>query len=201
MQHIGGATVTDSFLAMIVSLLATVSTVYGILAIQRLRAEETAGGAEPLLATRLSRRGWVARYLFMAAGGGVVVLLSGAVGLGVTAAVTTGDVGIVGKVLAAALSYSPAMWISVGLAIVLFSFAPRALGLAWIVLGYAITLTMLGALLQLPRWMDNLSPFGHIPDLPAGDFTVVPLVALTAITAGLIWIGVTAFQRRDISAA
>ena len=36
-------------------------------------------------------------------------------------------------------------------------------------------------LLQLPDWVYDLSPLEHVPRLPVADFTVVPLIALTAV--------------------
>lgn len=199
MADVGGATLIDSFLAMVVSILATVSTIFGILAIQRMRSEETSGRAEPLLSTALSRARWAGSHLVVALGGGAAVMLAAGLGLAITAGFALDDAAVTGDILGAALAYVPALWISVGLAIAIFGLIPRAIGLAWAVLVYALVLSMLGGLLQFPEWMNNLSPFEHVPALPAEEFTITPIVVLTAITAGLIWIGVAAFQRRDLT--
>jgi ABC-2 type transport system permease protein len=57
---------------------------------------------------------------------------------------------------------------------------------------------MLGPLLRLPAWALDLSPYGHVPRLPGGDFRLVPLLWLTALAAALVAIGLTAFRRRDL---
>lgn len=199
LAEIGGATITDSFLTIIISMLATVSTVYGILAVQRMRSEETAGRAEPILATALSRARWTSSHLSIALAGGAAVMLSSALGLGLSAVLAVDDAGIFSDVIRASLAYVPAIWISVGLAVLLFGALPRALGLAWLVLVYAITLSMMGALLQFPDWMNNLSPFGHVPGIPAEEFTITPIVVLIAITSALVWAGIAAFRRRDLT--
>jgi ABC-2 type transport system permease protein len=46
--------------------------------------------------------------------------------------------------------------------------------------------------------MNNLSPFGHVPRIPIEDPNWTPLLALTAIAAGLIVVGLYGFRRRDL---
>ena len=197
--NIGGATALDSFLTMIVSILATVSTIFGILTIQRMRSEETSGRVEPLLSTALSRTRWAGSHLTVALAGGAAVMLSAGLGLAISASFAVEDASMFGDMLGASLAYVPALWISVGLAMAIFGLAPRAIGLAWAVLVYALVLSMFGSLLKFPGWMNDLSPFAHVPGLPAEEFTITPIVVLTAITTGLIWIGVAAFRRRDLT--
>jgi len=52
--------------------------------------------------------------------------------------------------------------------------------------------------LQFPDWMNNLSPFGHVPQLPAADMSWTPMLVLTVVAAGLIWLGLAGFRRRDL---
>ena len=58
---------------------------------------------------------------------------------------------------------------------------------------------MFGVLFKLPAWVIDLSPFQHVPAIPAQDFSAQPLLILTAIAAGLIGIGLIGFRRRDVS--
>jgi ABC-2 type transport system permease protein len=46
----------------------------------------------------------------------------------------------------------------------------------------------------------DLSPFEHVPQLPAEPFTAQPLVALAAVAAALTAAGLAAFRRRDVPA-
>lgn len=198
LSGVGGATLVEQWLSMVISLLAMVSTIYAILAILRLRGEETDGRAEPVLATALSRTRWVTTHMAVAfAGGAGVLLLTGLV-LGIGAAASQGEVDLAWEVLGAAAAYLPAMWLTAGLAVAVFGIAPRVIGLAWLILVYAIVVGYLGALLGFPAWMSDLSPFGHVPRLPGAELTVLPLVVLTAIAAALVAIGLAGFRRRDL---
>ncbi|HEX6969675.1 MAG TPA: ABC transporter permease [Micromonosporaceae bacterium] len=200
-RSIGGASLTESWLAMIISVLAVICTVFAVIAALRPRREETSGRAESVLATSLSRTRWVATHTGIALAGGVVMLVASGAGLGLGAAAGTGDPGIAWTVLQAVLAYAPAVWFTTGLAVAAFGILPRATGLAWALLGYAVLVVYLGGLLQLPDWMLNLSPYTHIPRLPVDEFTAVPLLVLTALAAGLVALGLLGFRRRDLETA
>ncbi|RAY16715.1 ABC transporter permease [Actinomadura craniellae] len=193
-----GTSFTDAFLALILSMLATISAIYAILAAQRLRGEETAGRAEPVLATATSRARWMSGQLAVALFGGAAVILLSALGLGLGAAATAGDAGQLFRILGAGLCYVPALWVTVGVAVALFGLAPRAIALSWVLLVYALTVGIFSGLLKLPSWTMNLSPFGHVPQLPGAEFDLLPLVALTALAAALVAAGLAGFRRRDL---
>ncbi|QFG21837.1 ABC transporter permease [Actinomadura sp. WMMB 499] len=193
-----GASLSDQFVGVIVSMLAAVCAIQAILAMQRPRAEETGGRAEPVLATAVSRTRWLAGHTAVALAGGTLMLLLSGLGAGAVGAVVVGDAGLLPRTVGAALAYAPAVWITAGAALALFGLAPRALALAWAVVVYAVFVTTFGGLLRLPQWMDALSPFGHVPMLPGEDMRWAPLLILSAIAAGLVAAGFAAFRRRDL---
>ncbi|CAM5710450.1 ABC-2 type transport system permease protein OS=Streptomyces violarus OX=67380 GN=FHS41_004652 PE=4 SV=1 [Streptomyces violarus] len=84
------------------------------------------------------------------------------------------------------------------MAVVLFGLAPRAAsgGLGCPV--YAFLVGYLGAILRFPDWMNDLSPFGHVPRLPAAEMSWTPVLVLTAVAAGLVLSGLAGFRRRDL---
>ena len=55
------------------------------------------------------------------------------------------------------------------------------------------------ATFQLPLWVQDISPFTHIPKAPAADITAVPVVSLVAIAAALVLAGLVAFRRRNLA--
>jgi ABC-2 type transport system permease protein len=57
---------------------------------------------------------------------------------------------------------------------------------------------MFGQLLDLPQWVSDLSPFQHVPQLPAADFTAVPLLVLTMLAVALTAAGLAGLRRRDL---
>ncbi|WP_406324776.1 ABC transporter permease [Streptomyces niveus] len=198
LAKIGGASVAESFASMVMVVVAVVAAVYVVMATLRPRAEESAGRAEPLLATGLSRDRWVGSHVAVALAGGTALLLVAGLGFGLAGAASVGDGGLVLRLVGAALAYAPGLWVTVGVAVALFGWYPRAGAAAWIVPVYAFLVGYLGSILQFPDWMNDLSPFGHVPKLPAADMSWTPLLVLTAVAAGLIWLGLAGFRRRDL---
>ncbi len=194
----GGTTLTESWLSVILTVTAIVATVAGVIAALRPRREELSGRAEPVLATALARTTWVATHAAIAMAGGVVLLAVTGAALGGTGALVTGEADLFGQVLGASVAYAPALWLTTALAVAVFGLAPRAIGVVWALLVYAVLMVYLGGLLQLPQWMLNLSPYTHVPGMPAAEFTIWPLAALTAIAAVLVAVGLYAFRRRDL---
>ena len=77
---------------------------------------------------------------------------------------------------------------------------PRAAAAAWGVLAACYLAAFLGPLLSLPDWVMDLSPYSHVPLLPAADFELGPLAALTAVALALVAAGLAGFRRRDVPA-
>jgi ABC-2 type transport system permease protein len=194
-----GGSVVDSFFATTISILAIAGTGFAIQATMRLRSEESAGRAESVLATALSRCGWVGSHLVIAVVGSAVMLAAVGVGNGLTYGISIGDLGEIPRLTAAALAYLPAMWVLVGVTMLLYGLAPRAVLVAWGALAVCLVVGFLGQLLGLPEWVRNLSPFEHVPSVPAADFEFAPLLLLTAVAVALVAGGITAFRRRDIT--
>jgi ABC-2 type transport system permease protein len=55
------------------------------------------------------------------------------------------------------------------------------------------------ATFQLPESVQNVSPFTHVPKVPAAETTVMPILSLLLVAAGLVAVGVIAFRRRDLA--
>ena len=193
------ADIVDQYFAVSMLAMALIGAGFGIQATLRMRGEETAGHLESLLATGLSRRRWSGAYVAVAMGGTVIVLGANGLGAGLADAINSDDAGQLPRLLAAGLAPVPAVWVIVGAAVALFGLVPRAVVAAWGVLGACVLLTVLGPLLGLPGWVLDLSPFEHVPELPAADFSAGPLVWLCAVAAGLTALGMLAFRRRDLA--
>jgi ABC-2 type transport system permease protein len=191
--------IVDQYFAVSMLTMALIGAGFGVQAALRMRGEETAGHLESLLATALSRRAWTAAYVAVAMGGTVVVLAANGLGAGLADAINSHDAGQLPRLLAAGLAPAPAVWVVVAAAVALFGFAPRAVLAAWGVLCACVLLTVLGPLLGLPDRVLDASPFAHVPQLPADDFSAAPLVWLSVIAAALTALGMLAFRRRDLA--
>jgi ABC-2 type transport system permease protein len=195
----GGAGVVDAFLATTFLLGALVVAGFAIQSVLRLRGEESSGRAEPVLATAIGRGRWAAGHLAVALGGSALVLLVTGLGAGLAYAARTGDAAAVPRLAGAALGQLPAVWVLAGLAAAGFGLGPRLSMAGWLALAACVLVAILGPLLDLPSAVVDVSPFTHSPSLPGGSVTAGPLVALTAVAALLVAVGLAAFARRDVS--
>jgi len=193
-----GGSLTDSYLATSFGILALVGTGFAVQSTLRLRSEEMSLRAEPLLATPLSRRRWAMSHLAVAVGGSVIILVIAGLAVAVSYGLGGGDLSLLPSLVGAAVAYAPAMWLLVGLTITLIGLAPRAVAATWAVLAVCLVIGLLGKVLKLPGWLMTLSPFQHVPQLPAADLSILPLMVLTAIAAVLTWAGLSGLRKRDI---
>jgi ABC-2 type transport system permease protein len=194
----GGGSLTDAFFATSLLMLALIAGGFAISSTLRLRSEETGGRAEPLLATALSRTRWITSYLVVALAGSAALMAAAGLGMGLTYGIAAGDVGgQVGSLVGAAVAFVPALWVLIGVTVVLFGFAPRATAGAWGALAACFVIGLFAELFKLPDWVVDLSPFQHVPAMPSHGFALTPVVALTVVAAGLMAAGVLGFRRRD----
>ncbi|WP_367127143.1 ABC transporter permease [Saccharothrix sp. HUAS TT1] len=199
-SRMGGAgAVVDVYLASILGIIALFSAIYVVQATLRLRAEETAFRAEPVLATPVSRFAWVGSHALFATAGAVVVLAAAGAGAGLVHGVRVGDVGgQVARLVGAALAHVPAVWVVAGLALALFALAPKLASASWAVIVVFLVLGQLGPLLRLDQWAMDLSPFTHVPKVPGAELTAAPLLWSALVAAALFAVGFAGFRRRDV---
>lgn len=195
----GRGNLTDTYLSTSLLIMALVAGGPAIQIVQRLRTEEAGQRAEPVLATGTSRWAWAGSHLVVALAGSGLTMVAGGLGLGASYAVIGGGAGQVPRLLAAALVYLPAVWVLAGLAMILFGLAPRFTAGAWLALVACLVVAMFAALLDLPVWVTDVSPFQHTPALPADPLRVLPLGLLAATAAGLLLAGLGAFRARDLA--
>ena len=65
-------------------------------------------------------------------------------------------------------------------------------------LAACLLLGQVGELVGLPGWVVGLSPYGHLPRLPAESFVFRPELGLTAIAAALLALAVWRYRERDV---
>ena len=194
----GQAGLADTYIAAVMGICGSGAAAYALLAALRLRSEEAAQRAEPLLATAVSRTRLMASHLTIALGGSALVLVVAGAGAGIADGARSHDAGQLPRVLGAALAQLPATWVLAGIAVAVVGLVPRWAVASWGVLAAFILLGQVGAIFQLSPTVMDLSPFAHTPHLPGGTFSVAPLAGLCAVAAVLIAAGIGGFRRRDI---
>lgn len=195
----GSELVIDAFLAQIAGMFGMIGAFYGLQAALRARGEEVVTRVEPLLATAVTRWRFVASHLVFALVGSAVVIAAAGLAAGIAHGLRAGGVVTnAGTMLAAALVQLPAIWLVVGVAAVLYGFAPQRTSAAWAVAAGFVLLALFGRVLNLDPLLIDVSPFSHVPQLPAVDVETAPLLWLTLLAAALLGAGLAAFRRRDI---
>jgi ABC-2 type transport system permease protein len=196
----GQAGITDAYLAAIMSLAGLAAAAYATSAVLRLRAEEGAGRAEPLLATAAGRVRWGLSHVAVAVAGTVLLLAVAGVAAGLGYGLRTGSAGPeAARLLGAALVQLPAALAVAGAAVALFGLAPRAcVAGAWSVLAVVVVIALFGQVLRLPGWVTGISPFAHVPKLPGAAVTAAPLLWLSLAALVLAAAGLAGLRRRDI---
>ncbi len=188
----------DSFYTTMLGIVVAVIALYAAGLLLRLRAEEESGRTELLAATGVRRRSLLLAHVLPAllAPSGLLVL-TGAL-IAVPEAVATGEAGLVATITGAALTLAPGLWLVVALGAALLGMAPRLVPLLWVVLGWSMLATWVGALLGLPQWTLDLTPFAALPALPVESFAWAPVLVTTASAAALLGAALWGWGRRDL---
>ncbi|CAM5242973.1 hypothetical protein SGLAM104S_05702 [Streptomyces glaucescens] len=97
---------------------------------------------------------WAAGHLAVAFGGTVLIMLLAGLGLALGHGRDTGPL------LGACLAQVPAVWVIGGVAVLLHGLLPRAAVAAWAVAGAVLLIGWVGPVLDVPRAVLDLSPFG-----------------------------------------
>ncbi|NJP34407.1 ABC transporter permease [Micromonospora thermarum] len=196
----GGTDLVDAFLAAMLGLFALTLGAYVVQALLRTRADESDGILEAVLATAVSRHRWLLTQISGAVLGAVALMLLAGVSTGLGYGLVAGDaLGHALELGGAAVLRLPALLVVAGVVTALFGLAPRwSVALSWAVLMVFLLLGQLGAVLDLPQAVLNLSPYTHVPSVPAVDPAVLPLVLLTGVGAVLLAAGLAGFRHRDV---
>jgi ABC-2 type transport system permease protein len=199
-QKLGGVSgLTDAFLSTEMGMLGLLASAFGIQAALRLRSEQTALRAEPILATGVTRSRWLASHVIVALFGTGVLVLIGGLGSGISSGASLGNMGRqVPRMIAAAAVQLPAIWLVTALVVILFGAAPKLVTAGWALFGAFLLVGQFGPVFNLPQGVMDLSPYAHTPRLPGGDFSATPVLALSAIAAVLLAAGFATFRQRDI---
>lgn len=195
---IEGFSLTEQYLTMLMSVISIICTIPALMIVLKLKEEEKKNRTEHLLARAVSRTTLMGSFSLISFVVGFIMLLLAVIGLWSAGTVVMENPITFGTLFKAAMVYLPAMWVMIGVAVLLIGFAPRVTSLTWLFLGYSFFVVYLGALLQFPDWLANLSAFGNVPQVPIEELDFVQLSIVTAIALVLMVIGFIGYNKRDI---
>ena len=199
----GQAAIVNAYLSALMLLAGLIAAAFGVSAVLRLRAEESAGRADPVLSGVFGRIRWGLSHILVAVAGTAALLAIAGAATGLGYGMRGGTVSVGGEVarmLGAGLAQLPASLVIAGIAAAAFGLFPEAcVAIGWTALGLVVALNIFGQSLQLSHWVLDISPFTHVPRLPGGVFAAQPLIWLSVAALALGAIGLTALRRRDIA--
>lgn len=201
-EMFGGSldTLVDGYLGVMALFSASLAGIMALQAVRSVRADETSGRLEPVMATAASRTAWLTSHLAVTAIGLLVLLSVVGVACGLGATASTGDSSYVARLAAAHVAHAPGVLVLLGLAALLFGVAPRAINVVWTALAYGLFVALFGTIVDPPAWLQVLAPMSHTGRPPLDAVSAGPVVILLVVAAALLLGGTVGFRRRDLDA-
>ncbi|TCC30726.1 ABC transporter permease [Kribbella speibonae] len=194
----GAADVVNSYLALVIVICALLAAASAVAGAMRARHEETSGRAEPVLATKVSRRAWLGGHVTVTLAGSAVAVAAAGLGHGLAYGIAISDPDQALRLTGVALVQLPAVWLVVAVAVLAIGWLPRAAAaVTWTLIGYCAVITMFADSFDLPGWVRQASPFIHLPQAPLDTVTAAPLLITTAVAAALLATGFAGLAHRD----
>jgi ABC-2 type transport system permease protein len=195
-ERLGGIGVLqETLVAAFVSIGAVVVSCFAVSVISHSGTDEHDGRTEEVLATATERSTAFLAVVAVALGGVLWLLLVTGVAMGVGA---TGSQVSFGGCLEAALVQLPAVGVVAGLALVGLAQGSRYAAVGWAVVVVFFVIGPVAELLKLPGWVAGLSPYSHVPKVPAEAMSWAPVLVLSAITIVLVGTAWWRYRERDI---
>jgi ABC-2 type transport system permease protein len=192
------------FVSMVNAIMSLIALAPVLVVILKLRSEEKDGHTEHVLSRAVSRGKYLCGYVVMALAASVLVQSAIAVGIYASAVAVLPDPGdlTLGYLLGANLVYLPAIWVMIGGAVWLTGMWPKATAVIWGYYGVVFFALFIGRIPNLlPAWLNKLTPYGYIPQLPMDKVNYATLAILTAVAAVLVVGGTVFYRKRDTIAA
>jgi len=186
-----------SFVATMMSLLCAVPL---LTIAMRPRSEEREHRAEHVLTRAVPRIKYLAGYTALAYAMSVLLQCATVIGLYAAAVSMVGEANPfpLGQLFQAYLAYLPALWVLIGIAVLLVDVLPKAVGAAWGYFGFVCAASFLGEVIGLPGWLLKLAPLTHVSQVLLADLDFAPLIVMTALAALCTAAGFVFYRRRDI---
>lgn len=195
----GAQLLQDAFYVAMIGILVVVIALIGLSFVERLRREEATGRAELMLSTSTSRVALLRAFTVPALGVSLGDAVLCGILLATPAAAREGDPGQVLRLAGAAAAQTPAIALVLGLAVAVHGLAPRARLLPWLVAGWSLIVSWVGAVLGFPQWLLDATPFALLPRLPAEPMAWTPVLAESALAVILCALGAWGYARRDVT--
>ena len=190
--------IVDYFGIFVITMMTLVCIVPVLNISLKARGEEREGRAEQVFAMPVPRAKYLTGYVVIAFAASILIQFFTAAGLYSATAMLEDNPFTFGGLTQAFMAYLPAIWVMIGVAVLLVGLFPKATGAAWGYFAFVFLVSFLGGMPDLiPEPLQKISPLKHIPQLPLEEATAAPLIILTVIAAVLTAAGIIFYKRRD----
>ncbi|PAV28254.1 ABC transporter permease [Virgibacillus profundi] len=193
-----GYTMTEQFIVLLMAIMSLIGTIPAVMTVLKLKGEENKNRTEYLYSRALSRTRLLGGYFLLAIVVSIMMQLLTAIGLWSAAATVMEEGLTLGTIFKSAFIYLPAMWVVVGLAVLMIGLIPKATGFVWFYVVYGFVVIYLNGILDFPEWVNNLSVYEHIPQIPVEEMDFMKITVLIIIAVILTFAGFLGYNRRDI---
>lgn len=192
------------FISMVTSLMALCAAFPVLTMVLKVRSEEADGYAQNVLSKAVSKYRYLTGYVVMAAVMAVLAQCATALGIYAAAMAVLPDPSTLplGYLMKACLVFAPALWVMLGITVLLIGLYPKGTVAVWFYFGFSFFASFLGRIPDIiPDWLRKLTPFAWSPSLPVDEINAAALVIMTVLALCLTAAGIVSYRRRDVSAA
>lgn len=189
--------IRGNFMVTLFSILSILVAAFGVILLIKMVSEERRNRLEALYALPLSRAKVYFTYVLTAIFSVIVAQFLALLGIFIE---QLGNENVLSftEIMKSGMIWLVAVIFVLAILSLLMGLVPRFADVIWVYLGFLLFMTYLGKLLNLPKWLENLSIYSQIPKLPVEKMNL-PTVSLILILAlVLILIGYKAYERRDL---
>ena len=186
-------------LGMLFSTMALTAVIPVLIAILKLCNEENNNRYEQIVSKRISKYRIMGIYFAIAIVKSLVMLFATAFGVWLAGLAVLDDPITLGRLLHLLFVFLPAIWVILGLAVLLVGILPRyASAISYSYLGLTIVMTFLIAILGLPEEVMYFSPFAFIPDIASQSINWLTMALMVLLAVALSIAGFFAYRKRDL---
>ena len=196
----GSADLVGPVASMLVLIMTMLGAIPVLTTAHKLVSEEKKGRLDPILGKAVSRTRLYAGYALLVVIVSVAMQILTALGFWSVAASVMDDPIKASLVFKVAFNYLPALLALGALGLCLVGWAKKHTWISWAYLVVSFLLVYVGGILDTPRWLLRLTPFGLIQRWPTEAFSWWPWLGLLLIAAVLGALAAVGFRRRDITA-
>jgi len=164
----------------------------------KLRSEEVRGRMDYVVGKTVSRLRLYAGYAGLAVTVAVVAQVLNAFGFWMVATSVMANPVSISLVFKIAFNYLPALLFLGGLGMFLVGWAKKLTWVGWAYLVASFLVVYMGGMVEVPRWVMRLTPFGLLQRWPLEEFSWWPWIGLMAAAVVLVAGGAFGYRRRDL---